>query len=153
MGLCQCLVGLQHVVRCWLVTAWSSAGYPVLCRKSVWPSNGAVLSICGPWWCVSWAISWLLAWQRWDNIPLGYRQQATSPKHEKVMMGQLQIFKDTQFRRFPLDWAQLCIPALQLESGRGHLHSIGLLEYVERTCLQSCILHWAPTPCIPQADS
>lgn len=75
----------------------------------------------------------IAARQRWDNKPLGYRQQATNPRHEKAMMGQLQIFKDTEFRRFPDDSAQLCIPALRLESGgESHSPSIALLR--EHVC-------------------
>ena len=78
--------------------------------------------------------------QRWENRPLGHRQQGTNPSQEKAMIGQLQIFKDTEFRRFPNDSVQLTIPALQTSSGRKHSPPVAVQDS-EATCLQACMVY------------
>ena len=66
----------------------------------------------------------IAARHRWENRPLGYRQQSTSLRQEKAMMGQLRITGTTEFRRFPDDSAQLGIPALVVQGQAPSHHEL-----------------------------
>ena len=60
----------------------------------------------------------MAARQRWEHAPQGYRAQRLSLRREKVMMGQLQLVRGTEFRRFPEDSSQLFVPPCLGEGGK-----------------------------------
>lgn len=74
------------------------------------PENGASREL----------LAGIAARQRWKHMPLGYRAQAHSLAREKVMMGQLQLVHETEFRRFPEDSIQLLVPPCLGDGGKYH---------------------------------
>ena len=74
------------------------------------PENGASREL----------LAGIAARQRWKRMPLGYRAQAHSLAREKAMMEQLQLVRETEFRRFPEDPTQLYVPPCLVEGGKHH---------------------------------
>lgn len=60
----------------------------------------------------------IVARERWEHKPVGNRAQAHSLIRERAMMTQLEVVQATEFRRFPDDPTQLCVPPCLSQHGK-----------------------------------